>query len=504
MRSPDALFTLIRSLSKTEKRYFKRYTLIYGKGDSNYLDLFNAIERQETHNEAEIKKQFRGRVFLKQFPVTKNYLFHLILKSMELYHQNHSVEVQTRSLLNRANFLFERSMYKECEKVLNKAKQKVEKYELHGFLLEILRLQKKITSKKGDIETRLRINDEESLMLLHMKNTQDLLSLRDRIFSQFVHAGIGEQQRTPMDNYLKDPLLRNEKEAKTFLARYYFWDSQLLCHAGLAREQKVYECGKNIVDLYSGHPPLAEYHITNYLAVLYNFHFTCDGAGRMKEMKRGTDLFIEAKQYVKNENDRVSYYYHQSIVLHYYNITGDFDKAILYGRDNIFAHWELYKDKGDPIWNFELVTYIATGYFGKGDHHNALKWLNKNYHELKMEHYADLVLFGYMFYFIVHVELKNFDLLPSLLQSMKRYSQKNDKANEFHGIIFGFFRKISEMDPSSGKLKDMCVAVKKEIDRLSRNTIEFEFRKWFDYMSWIDSKIENRSFAEIISEKARG
>ena len=51
MRDSEGLFTLIKGLSMNEKRYFKIFARINGKKNVNYLDLFNAIDEQDVHNE---------------------------------------------------------------------------------------------------------------------------------------------------------------------------------------------------------------------------------------------------------------------------------------------------------------------------------------------------------------------------------------------------------------------------------------------------------------------
>lgn len=56
--SSDKLFTLIKSLAKNEKRYFKRSSQLHKLKEGNqYLLLFDAIEQQEVYDEEKIKKQ---------------------------------------------------------------------------------------------------------------------------------------------------------------------------------------------------------------------------------------------------------------------------------------------------------------------------------------------------------------------------------------------------------------------------------------------------------------
>src|SRR5688572_25646962 len=92
------LFLLIKSLSKSEKRYFKLFA-DNGKSDSNYLQLFEAIDKQEEFDEDAIRKKFKGKAFTAQLHVAKIYLSELILKSLRNFHANDSVNGQVLDLI---------------------------------------------------------------------------------------------------------------------------------------------------------------------------------------------------------------------------------------------------------------------------------------------------------------------------------------------------------------------------------------------------------------------
>ena len=67
MRYNADLFELIKSLTKSEKRYFKVYSAQQTKNNSNnYILLFDAIDRQEVYNEEKIKRKFRNHTFGKK------------------------------------------------------------------------------------------------------------------------------------------------------------------------------------------------------------------------------------------------------------------------------------------------------------------------------------------------------------------------------------------------------------------------------------------------------
>jgi len=98
MEQQDELFQLIRSLSKSEKKFFTQYVNIYEKGSSPiYLQLFDFLNTEPVYDEAKIFKKFREANFKKNFPVTKHYLKNLICR-LTLKGMNHIITKHLKHL----------------------------------------------------------------------------------------------------------------------------------------------------------------------------------------------------------------------------------------------------------------------------------------------------------------------------------------------------------------------------------------------------------------------
>ena len=76
MRESQNLYNLIKTLTKAEKAYFKKYSSRHVIGKQNkYTILFDAISGSNNHyNEEEIKKKLGDEKFVEYFPVMKNIL----------------------------------------------------------------------------------------------------------------------------------------------------------------------------------------------------------------------------------------------------------------------------------------------------------------------------------------------------------------------------------------------------------------------------------------------
>src|SRR4051812_35445183 len=111
------LFDLIRSLKKSEKRYFKLFSERHVIGGSNkYVTLFDAFEKEAKNREQEEyneKNLFQKNPKLSPhlFSDQKTNLYELLLKSLNVYHSNERVEYKLRSLLNNEDILISKSLF---------------------------------------------------------------------------------------------------------------------------------------------------------------------------------------------------------------------------------------------------------------------------------------------------------------------------------------------------------------------------------------------------------
>ena len=68
----NALFDLVNSMTKSEKRYFKLMSSRHTIGDeNNYVRIFDYIDKQEEYSEEQLFSHFKGEVFLNRFYITK-------------------------------------------------------------------------------------------------------------------------------------------------------------------------------------------------------------------------------------------------------------------------------------------------------------------------------------------------------------------------------------------------------------------------------------------------
>ena len=141
MKPKDDLFKLIKSLSKSEKRYFTLDAKKSGSKSSQYLKLFQAINSMAVYDESQLPKGFSN------LSVGKAYLYEAILKSMRDYRSPKSKSAQLKQRINDAKFLYERGLYDQCGERLRSAKALAEELADSLSLLEINREERKLAKE---------------------------------------------------------------------------------------------------------------------------------------------------------------------------------------------------------------------------------------------------------------------------------------------------------------------------------------------------------------------
>ena len=137
MKQSNYLKELILSLTKPEKRYFKVFASTHKSKNLSIL-LFDEINKNKVYDESLLREKFRKEFKLKQFHVAKNYLYHLILKALSSFYQEHSVERKLNTAIDEIEILFHKGLYIQSYKTLLNAKKSAIQFEKYLKLLNLI------------------------------------------------------------------------------------------------------------------------------------------------------------------------------------------------------------------------------------------------------------------------------------------------------------------------------------------------------------------------------
>jgi hypothetical protein len=187
----DNLFVLVKSLSKSEKRQFRLYV---GRMDSNedskFLSLFQVLDKMNRYDEKVILE--KGIVTKQQLSNLKAHLYKQILISLRMNPMHKNIRIQIREQLDFATILYQKGLYKQSLKVLEKAKLLALKNEEKYSAYDIVELEKVIESQyiTRSLSNRAEtlIAEAEQLRIQNNLSTR-LSNLSLQLYERLIKAG---------------------------------------------------------------------------------------------------------------------------------------------------------------------------------------------------------------------------------------------------------------------------------------------------------------------------
>ena len=202
----DALFTLIKSLSKSEKRQFKLYVgRLGGNSESNFLALFNIMDKLERYDERLILQ--KTSIKKQQLSNSKAHLYKQLLISLRLSPIHQNVRSQIREQIDFAAILYNKGLYKQSLKLLDKAKNQAKENEESTLAYEIVEFEKTI---------------ESQYITRSLSNRANQLSVQAKELSQqnVIASKLSNLSLQLYSHLLQNGYVKNKKEVE-FIQKYF-------------------------------------------------------------------------------------------------------------------------------------------------------------------------------------------------------------------------------------------------------------------------------------------
>ena len=143
-RSTDALFQLVKSLEKSEKRNFKLYVKRNSSSeDLKIIQLFDALDKMDAYDEEQLLKKNKS-IKKQQLSNMKAHLYKQILSSLRLIKDENNIDIQLHEQMDHARILFNKGLYLQSLKVLDKMKEMARANDQLTYLQQALFFEKKI------------------------------------------------------------------------------------------------------------------------------------------------------------------------------------------------------------------------------------------------------------------------------------------------------------------------------------------------------------------------
>ncbi len=507
----DHLFSLIKSMTKAEKRSFKLYVnRSGGAGDSAlFVRLFDVLDKQPEYDEEGIFQKI-PELKRSQLSNMKRHLYKQILTSLRLLHISKNVDIEVREEIDFARVLYNKGHYQQSLKLLDRIKGIARETHQDILHLEIVEFEKMIESRHitRAIESRadeLTLESEKRHNVV--SNVTRLSNLALKMFSFYVKTGHikNENEGLFVTEFFKSNLPELNYDQLTFFEKIYYCQSFVWYYYILQNFPMHFRYTQRWVNLFDEYPDMKFKDPELYLRGLQNLLmalFYTAKHDRFCEVLKQMEVFIArtADDFDTNlEVQAFTFLYTARINKHY--LEGTFSEG-LFLVPELVKKLDYYEDFLDPHRILVFYYKIACLYFGSGDNGKAIDYLNEIINYRAGALVSDIQCYARILHLIAHFELGNYSLLEYLVKSVYRFLAKMEDLNVVQREILTFLRKEIRTDPKD--MRRAFIQLKAKLEKLQDHPNERRSFLYLDIISWLESKIEAKTVGEIIREKFEG
>lgn len=505
-RFSDILFQLIHSLEKSEKRHFKLYIKrSSAKEDLKIIQVFDAIEKMKEYDEAILLKKLNG-IEKPQLSNIKTHLYKQLLSSLRLLRRTDNIDIDLNEQLDYARILYYKGLYLQSLKILEKVKEQAYHYHQDTILIQVISLEKKIESlhitrtiqDKADI-----LADEANAVQERRKTITQLSNLAMQLYSLYVKNGHARNEREEeyVKQFFREQLPANSHLLTGFYERLYLYQSYGWYSFIRQDFLMYYRYVQKWVDLFHAEPAMINAETGHYIKGVHNLlnaHFDLRNFKKFSEVLEHFEQFSTSKIVQSHDNFKVQcFVYIYSAKLNQHLMTGTFKqglKLVPYIKQQL-EEYRIYLDKHRYlVFNYK----VAILHFGSGDFDASIDYLQKIIHE-NVDLRSDLQCYARLVHLMAHYEMGNYMLIESLTKSVYRFMAKMQNLTVVEEEMFKFLR--ASFHVSRHKLRQEFKSFLQKIKHLEKNRFETRAFAYLDIISWVESKLYEKTMSDVIHAK---
>lgn len=504
----DFLFVLIKSLSKSEKRQFKIFaSRLETSSNTKFIELFNVLDKSETYDEKLILKS--GIIKKVQLSNLKSYLYKQILVSIRLNIPSQNMRYQIREQIDFAAILYNKGLYRQSLKILDKTKilalendEKLMAYEIVEFekLIESQYITRSIQGRADELVVQAKE--------LNYRNTisSKLSNLSLQLYGIMLKTGYvkTDAEFTYIDDYFSKHISKFDQTKFGFREKYWFYNANLWRSFLVQDFLSCYKYALKWVTLFYDTPNMI---YLNPVFFLKGNHYLLESLYMLKYKSKFKKYLILLEETIKDPrfpvNDNIaslSFLYVYNNKLNYHILEGTFVESE-YLIPEILSKLKLHSEHLDEHHEMLFYYKIASIYFGTEKYAACILYLEKIINNKNLSMREDLMCFSRLLCLIAHYELGKDYYLENQLKNTYKFLIKMNDLHEVQKEIIKFLKNLNSIYPTD--IKKEFIKMRVRFIELEKNTYEKRAFLYLDIISWLESKIENRKISDIVKEKAK-
>ena len=508
MEKTDALFLLVKSLTKSEKRQFKLYAgRLGGNSEKNFIALFSVLDKLTEFDEKQIL--LKTNIKKQQLSNSKAHLYRQILVSLKLNPIHQNAKMQVREQLDFATILYNKGLHRQSLKVLDKAKAIALSNEDTILAFSMVELEKvvesqyitrSLSSRADDLIIQSKDLGEKTLMLSKLSN----LSLQ--LYSMLLKRGYvsNDKDFEEVRAFFKSSLPEYDIRKLGIIEKLYLYKAYLWYNFIVQDFVSGYRYAQKWVDLFCDNPEMKK---TNPVFYLKGINYLLEVLFLVQHLTkfRSTLMFFEEElkkqNFLINENtESLAFLYLYLNKINLYFLEGNFNRGLSLIPE-VLDEIESHRSKIDEHHVMVFYYKFASLYFGASKYEKCIFYLEKIIKNKQLGMREDLLCFTRILNLIAHYEAGMDQNLEALIKSTYKFLIKMNELHLVQQKIIAFLRNLSKIYPH--ELRNAFKELYLELKEFENHPYEKRSFMYLDIISWLESKIENVSVESIIKKKSK-
>lgn len=503
----ESLFRLIKSLSKSEKRQFKLYVnRLESNTDKKFIALFDLLDKMSTYDEQKIANS--KIIKREQLSNVKSHLYKQILVSLRLSISSTNKRLQLREQLDYVYILYNKGLYEQSLQMLQRVKAQAIKFDERATEFQAIEFEKAVQTQYLS-KTRFDYVSEiatQSMQIASLnETTAKLSSLALLLYAKNVHYGYvkNDKEFREIKMFFESHIEEIDLDNAGFSESFWYYKSHLMYSILVQDLLSAYKFANKWVELFYMSPDMIQLHPVFFIRGhqhLFEILYLLKYRSKFKMALERFEATSAESSFPKNNN--ISPYifmgrYNNKINFHF--LEGSFEEAIplIPGVLNGVVQ---HADQLDQHHIMVLYYKIACIYFGAGNFQKCIDYLQFIISDKSLRVHQDLMCFSRVLNVVAHYDAGlDYELETQVKQTYK-FLLKMDELQAVQKEMIRFMRSLTDIYPN--ELKQAFRQLHASLKRFERDPYEKRSFLYLDILSWLESKIQNRSIGEVIREKA--
>lgn len=504
----EPVFELIRSMSKAEKRNFKLYaTRLSGNQQAKFIALFDCLDGMEEYNEKRILQ--RCPIKKEQLPNMKAHLYKQILVSIRLLEVQHSLHMQLHEQLDFARILYNKGLYQQSSKLLDKAADLALQSEQYTVALDFIELQKKIDTQnttRGMISKSEKLNRLADTLCDRITRISELANIATQLYGLYLQLGYTRTQKdinliihvygqrlSKYENLPEDKL--------SFTERFYLYQAYAWYHYILHNMLLCYKNVRHWITLFDEHPQMKRLMFDAYMR---GYSRLLDSLFLLRSYKRFAQTLNTFEHEIAGidnvgDNSRMI-----ALQIHY---THQINKSFYEGAFNegikiipeVEAFIQRYQNHLDIHHRMLLYYKIACLYFGNGDYDACMNYLKRIISTRDPLIRRDLQCYARILNLICSYESGSDYNIDYQIRAVYVFLDKMNDLQQVQKEMMHFLKRLNSVYASD--LKEAFRKLYETLKPYEHHPYERRTFYYLDVLSWLQSKVEGIPVGEVIRRR---